>query len=116
VQELPCILGRTQDHRATAENAGRDSALQGFRCGCERHAARLHARHETMLGYRDQRCIEHATLRIARQLTGHEQPHVVGERDLAHEFRDQIASPHENRRRVRRGDRRGAMRLRADLH
>ena len=44
-----------EDHRAAAEDAGRDRALHRVGRGRERHARRLHAGHEAVLGDRDQR-------------------------------------------------------------
>ena len=58
---------------------GGDRALQRLGRGGERHAARRDARHEAVLGDRDQRRVEHAALRRRRQLAGDEQPGVVGE-------------------------------------
>ncbi len=60
-------LRRAEDHRAAAEDAGRDRALHRVGRGGEGHARGLHAGHQAVLGDRHQRRIEHtAGLRPGR--------------------------------------------------
>jgi len=64
-----------------------------------------------MFRNRDQRGIEHATLRRRRQHTSQQQPEVVREADLSNQVARKIAAAHEDGRLVGSGDRGGLMRL-----
>ena len=116
VQQLPGLVRRAENHRAAAQDSSGDSALQRFRRGGQRQAARLHARYQAVLCDRDQRRIQHAPLRFVRQAAGDEQPDVIGETDLADELGAQVATAHQDRVFVRGRDRGAAVCLRADLH
>jgi hypothetical protein len=62
-EQLSGGFGRTQHHRSAAEDAGGNGALQRLGRGRQRHARRLHARHQAVLGDRDQRRVQHPPLR-----------------------------------------------------
>jgi hypothetical protein len=115
-EEAAGVLGAAQDHRAAAEDAGRDRALHSFRSGRIGHARGLHARHQPMLGDRHQAGVEHACLGLARRRAGYQQPEVLRERELAHEVAAQIVPAHHDRLGIGRADRAGALLARSDLH
>ena len=112
----PGDLRAAGDDAAHAEEAGRHGALPGLGSRRERHARRLHARDEAVLGDRDEAGVGHPALGLGGVLAGDEQPEVVGEADLADEVRAEVVAADGDRLRVRRGDGRERLILLADPH
>jgi hypothetical protein len=92
-KQLRACLGRAEDDRATAEDAGRHGTLERARIGVQRHPRRDVRRHHAVLGDRHQQQVEKVALVVARLLTGQQQVEVGGEAESAHDVARQIASP-----------------------
>ena len=81
------------DYRSSAKNAGRHRALQRRGIAAQRHPRRLDARHQPVLGDRDEQQVEEEPLVVRRLAAGEQQMEVLGEAQPAHQVAGQVAAP-----------------------
>ena len=93
-QQPAARVGRSDQHRAAAEETGRQRAVQRIRIGRERHPRRLDGRHHAVLGDGDQQKIEEEPLVLGRLAAGQEQMEIGGEAEATHEIAAQILAAH----------------------
>ena len=70
LEQLRARLGRPEDHRAGAEDAGRHRAVQRIRVGRERHPRGDVRGHHPVLGDRHQQDVEEEALLLGRLVAG----------------------------------------------
>ena len=88
------LLRGAEDHRAAAEDPGRDGSLQRIRIRRKRHPRGDVRRHEPVLGDRHEQQVEEEALLLGRLLAREEQVEVLREREPAHEVAGQVAPAH----------------------
>ena len=104
VDDLAAEVGRAENHRAAAEHAGRDRALERGGIGGVGHPRRLDRGRQAVLGDRDQAEVEEEALLFARRAAGRGDEEEFGEGRPAHEVAGEVAPAYADALGRRRGD------------
>ena len=78
-QNVAAELRRAEDHRAAAEDAGGERALERLRVGVVGHARGDRGRRQPVLGDGDEEQVEEEALLVARLFAGHQEEEELGE-------------------------------------
>jgi hypothetical protein len=103
--ETASDFGAPQHDATTAQQARSNCAVKCFGRGGESHPRCDDTGHQAMLGNRAQHRVGQEFLLGARHRTGHEQPEVTGEINLADDFTGQVVAAHRDAGRIRFADR-----------
>ena len=94
LEQQRALLGRAEDDRTAAEDAGRNRALERARVGGERHPRRDVGGHHPVLGDGHEQEVEEEALVLGRLAAGQQQVEVLGEAEPAHQVAGEIAAAH----------------------